>query len=391
VVSVLPTDQLCRANSIGETKVHKQWLAAGLCLRSSIAAIVYKALVFSSICLIIPSVAAGTEDARNHGLVDRLPGEDPTCDIVNRAYQNAQNHGRVSEFIFEVGPTSNSLWAEYRYIRRRSYDHKIEDYVWDTRPRPYLKTTENGRPIFTACQPVIDPAALPGTTEFSARWTRHGKSASATISISNGKIYRIERHFDPESSPFPFDAVVEILTDDPNLAAPIDQRPAPMDQSCNDVNEAFGKTIDTRRYSFTTTEAKNGVRKRLTVRARVIDDYLFSKFGGADWHRSNLPIDPLITPTGATFQNCVWKSGTALEIHYSGRWHYLDRTIPIDIWISSQTGKFTRTLRNYGDYGIKSNTVMQVFDYNPKNTRPPRQYIPDVNTIDLWSIIDGLQ
>jgi len=49
-------------------------------------------LIFA-LSLSIASPSSAQEDRRSSGLLDRLPGEDPSCDFVNRSYERAHSKG----------------------------------------------------------------------------------------------------------------------------------------------------------------------------------------------------------------------------------------------------------------------------------------------------------
>ncbi|PZM08843.1 hypothetical protein CPY51_28170 [Rhizobium tubonense] len=44
------------------------------------------------------------DNERSFGLVDRLPGEDPSCDAVNRAYEKTSNLARYTIYVAELKP-----------------------------------------------------------------------------------------------------------------------------------------------------------------------------------------------------------------------------------------------------------------------------------------------
>ena len=60
------------------------------------------------------------EDARSTGLHDRLPGEDPSCDIVNRSYERTVR-GNFATRIYSVEPTGvTDIFETDIYIGRLS-------------------------------------------------------------------------------------------------------------------------------------------------------------------------------------------------------------------------------------------------------------------------------
>lgn len=350
-------------------------------------------LLLSSLLGFLATIEARAEDPRSNGVVERTPTEDPSCDAVNRAYQNTINHGRVQQSVYEVGPTSSALYAEYRYVQQSVYGHQIQEVLWRRSKRPLFQTNADGRPVFTHCRLENTPNPDPMTEEYSARWQRGKSTATIYVWIKDGKSYKIERQFDPGSSPFPFANTFELYTDDPNIPVPIDERPSPIDESCAEVNSAFGRTVDTARYSYVIAIAKGDGQASVRESARVNDNAVYLKSSGGAWRRHDLPIQRLTTPSGALFYSCERQPSTAGEIHYTGKLHQAETTVPIDIWISGSAGKFTRTLRDYTPQGQRprSRTVEQTFDYRQSSGSKPSQYVPDIASMDIWSIGTSLQ
>ncbi|WP_148221726.1 hypothetical protein [Rhizobium leguminosarum] len=58
---------------------------------------------FIVVCLALLAVTparAVAEDRRSFGINEPLPGEDPTCNEVNRAFENTYNSGRYSSRMY---------------------------------------------------------------------------------------------------------------------------------------------------------------------------------------------------------------------------------------------------------------------------------------------------
>lgn len=334
-----------------------------------------------------------TEDPRSNGVVDRLPGEDASCDAVNRAYQNTVGRGSVQDAVYEVGADSNSLFAESRWIGRFAYSHQIQEVVWGRWQRIYLQTMEDGRPVFSNCHPINASVSGPRSLKYEAHYERRGSTASATIWIEDDRMARIERHFDPGKSPYPFAVSLEIFTDDGRLEVPLDKRPALGDESCAAVNAAYGRTVDTPRYSYRINATRSGESAVVRAQVRVTDSALYLKRNDGGWSKHYLPIQLLTTPQGALFHLCVRQSATKAEVHYSA-WLLDDGvSIPIEIWVSSATGKFTRTSRNYSATGQMYNAriVEQVFTYEPSSAAPPKQYNPGSALTTIWAADNDLR
>jgi hypothetical protein len=337
-----------------------------------------RSLTFIFGCILtaaIPLTARG-EDPRSFGLVERLSGEDASCDVVNRAYQKMANHGRFSVDAYEWAPGElGSPWVEYRYVQRSIFEQRLNKRLWEAWPRPIRETMENGKPVFTNCEPVAgetQPGQEP--SEYSARWSRNGIGAYAKIRISNGEAVRIERHFDPGQGPYPFNDAVEFYHDAPQPSAPVDEKPAPVDPTCTEVVAAYDRTINTPRYSYWISQVKPNGRRIRALDARVIDRATFTRPHCGQWRRAPLSIDHITTDPEPLFQSCIQISSAAKEAHFAAKWHRGIRTIPIEIWLSPQTGRFLRTIRDYGQEPQEFHfpIALQIFDYDAaKATVPP--------------------
>jgi hypothetical protein len=337
-----------------------------------------RSLTFVFGCILTAAIplAAHCEDPRSFGLVDRLPGEDASCNVVNRAYQEMADHGRLSVNIYRwTSGHLGSPWAEYRYVQRSIFEQRLEKRLWDTWPRPFRETVENGKPVFSDCEPVAgetQPGQEP--SEYSAHWSRNGIGAYAKIRISNGEAAKIERHFDPGRGPFPFDDTVEVYREDPRLSSPVDENPAPVDPTCTEIVAAYNRTINTRRYTYWISQVKPNGRRVRALDARVIDRALFIRPHCGQWGRAPFSVDHVTTDPEPLFQSCMQITSSAEEAHFSAKWHKGIWTIPIEIWLSPKSGKLLRTIRDYGpdaqEYAFQ--TVLQIYDYDAaKATVPP--------------------
>ncbi|TCR93291.1 hypothetical protein [Rhizobium sp. BK376] len=183
-----------------------------------------------------------------------------------------------------------------------------------------------------------------------------------------------------------FSACIGANAEEAVLSAPVDRRPAPLDDACAEVNAAFERTVGTSRFSYRIKAVNDGKLNPISEEARVVDNALYLKRSGGEWSRHDLRMQLPITPQGAMFHICVRHSATVKEIHYSAWMTEEGPMVPIDIWVSAATGKFVRTVRNYSPTGqmYHARTVEQKFNYRQSKAAMPKRYMPDVTLSDIW-------
>jgi hypothetical protein len=231
-----------------------------------------RSLTFVFGCILTAAIplTVHSEDPRSFGLVDRLPNEDPGCEIVNRAYQKMVDHGRVSQSVYEwTSDDERHLWTGYRYVQNALYGQQ-SSRQWYLYPRPYFQTTDRGAPIWTKCAFVADVVheGRPAS-EFSAHWACGAHSAEVKLWIgTDKKIFEMVRHFERGKSPFPFDDSADVYDDDPRIPIPTDERPVPVDPTCTEINAAYERTVNTPRYTYWISQLKpDGKRIRAPFRS----------------------------------------------------------------------------------------------------------------------------
>jgi hypothetical protein len=154
------------------------------------------------------------------------------------------------------------------------------------------------------------------------------------------------------------------------------------DDACVDVNAAFWRTLDTPQFSYTINAVNDGHLNPIREEVRVIDSALYLRKDVGGWSRHDLPK----TSQGAMFFICAQQSATRKEIRYSA-WMHEGGMTPIDIWVSTATGKLVRTSRNYSPTGqmYHARTVVQIFNYDLSKARIPEQYMSDLALPDIWA------
>ena len=157
------------------------------------------------------------------------------------------------------------------------------------------------------------------------------------------------------------------------------------DDACIDLNAAFWRTLDTPQFSYAIKAVNDGHLNPIREEVRVIDNALYLNRGVGGWRRHDLPGQLPATSQIAVFFICAQQSATRKEIHYSawmrGPW------IPVDVWVSTTTGKFVRTSRNYSPTGqmYHARTVVQLFNYDLSKAIIPEHFMPDIALPDIWA------
>jgi hypothetical protein len=137
------------------------------------------------------------EDRRSFGLSDRVEGEDPSCDVVNRAYERTYR-GNLATRVYSVqrDGTIDALGL-YRFIGNASYDRRLPGR-WHKRHRGMVKTMDGIGAVFRNCKLVSRPSygRIP-TLLFTVDWARRGYNASSEVWISEQtqKFIKVIRRF----------------------------------------------------------------------------------------------------------------------------------------------------------------------------------------------------
>ncbi|WP_117195261.1 COG3904 family protein [Rhizobium terrae] len=128
---------------------------------------------------------AGFEDSRANGSDSHEIGEDPSCDMLNRAYMRTRNTGRYSAYHYVLDQNGEEVLAlQQRYIDRALYSNSMNT-SWKIWPRVVLGTVENGAPVFRHCLRLLDKVVNGvDAYHFSAAWTRGARRAHAEVWVA---------------------------------------------------------------------------------------------------------------------------------------------------------------------------------------------------------------
>ncbi|MCH4548314.1 hypothetical protein MK632_21480 [Rhizobium changzhiense] len=180
---------------------------------------------FIAVCLallVVTPALAAAEDRRSFGINEPLPGEDPTCNEANRAFENTYNSGRYSTRIY-LADGQVSLFLERRFIGETVYERE-EGSAWLARIRGLTTTVTEVGPILTDCKFIsYEKYRKTNVGQFSARWHRGPYHASIKIWISatDRMVLKTERLFDPGPKPLPAQTVMDFFeTDRDKVAVP---------------------------------------------------------------------------------------------------------------------------------------------------------------------------
>jgi len=155
---------------------------------------------FALILPLILTVAlpcAAQEDRRSFGLHDRLPGEDPSCDFVNRSYERTVG-GYYATRLYGVQPTGEfELLLMRVFMGDVAYDRQGLGR-WHLRYRGPRKTVDGIGAVFRHCSNASDGfyGAVP-VKVFQVDWSRDGYNAKSEVVISTAtsKIIKNSRQF----------------------------------------------------------------------------------------------------------------------------------------------------------------------------------------------------
>ncbi|MBA8835215.1 hypothetical protein [Rhizobium leguminosarum] len=128
---------------------------------------------------------------------DRLPGEDPSCDFVNRSYE--RTFGRnYSARTYGVQPTGDYELIETGiFVGDLAYDRQGLGR-WHLRHRELRKTVHGIGAVFRHCSKASDSlyGAVP-VKVFQVDWSRNGYNAKSEVVIATAtaKFIKITSHF----------------------------------------------------------------------------------------------------------------------------------------------------------------------------------------------------
>lgn len=174
--------------------------------------------------LILSSVKPFAESGQGVDAISQAPAEDPSCDLVNRAYQKTYRSERLSFVVHELtqeGRLRRRL--ELRLIDKVAFQRLEPDgewSSWEINTRPSIFTSSG--PVFSDCKLLREEdIGYSKLVVYSSKWKREQYRAFITVWISetDGRIVRTRRDFDaayPRVHEFRTDSVVDIYEYDEN-------------------------------------------------------------------------------------------------------------------------------------------------------------------------------
>ncbi|WP_027666254.1 hypothetical protein [Rhizobium leguminosarum] len=173
--------------------------------------------------LVVSPALAVAEDRRSFGINEPLPGEDPTCNEANRAFENTYNSSRYSARIYLVDARVN-LFVERRFNGRTLFQRDESQSRWSALLRTPVTTVTEVGPVLTDCKLIsYEKYRKTSVGTFSARWHRGPYHASIKIwlSTTDRLLLKTERLFDPGPKPFLTRTVMDVYeTDRDKVAVP---------------------------------------------------------------------------------------------------------------------------------------------------------------------------
>jgi hypothetical protein len=172
----------------------------------------FKLVFFVAALTASTSGIAGQE--RSFGVIDRLAGEDPSCDLVNRAYEKTANASNYTIYINELrsNGTIRPVLEDWLTPKNEILDYSVPGKGGIKR-RSLRLTVLAGVPLLRNCRFVakID-SVYGGVMHYAAAWQRGEWKAQLDIWISSDtdRFLQVTRDFSSFQSPFPFAKTLEI-------------------------------------------------------------------------------------------------------------------------------------------------------------------------------------
>ncbi|WFR94866.1 hypothetical protein [Rhizobium tumorigenes] len=161
-------------------------------------------------------------------------------------------------------------------------------------------------------------------------------------------------------------------------------QPKPVADICTEVSDAFLATFSTPRFSYRIKAANDEKFHVIREEVRIVDNVLFLQRPSGEWgrHELSLPLSSL-----SAFHVCVRQSTTGGKIHYSAWSTSEGAMVPIELWVSTETGKLLSTRRNYSATGqmYHARTVEQDFDYALSSAATPKHYTLELPFLGIWA------
>jgi hypothetical protein len=170
------------------------------------------------------SALADFDDPRTHGVEARELGEDPSCELVNRAYMRTVNSGRYSVDYYQLKDDGKEVLRSQGRFIDRTYHYRFESLLWNKRQRPLLTTITRDGPVVQDCVRVGDEDVdgVP-SIHFRGKWQRDGKFATIDVWIAKDELINVKTLRSFSTNPpqlLPYTKSVERYRLDPNITVP---------------------------------------------------------------------------------------------------------------------------------------------------------------------------
>ena len=170
------------------------------------------------------SALADFEDPRTHGIEARELGEDPSCELVNRAYMRTVDNGRYAVDYYQLKDDGKEVLRSQGRFIDRTYHYRLESLLWNKRQRPLLTTITRDGPIVQDCV-RLDDEDVDGVPSVHIRgeWQRWGKFATIDIWIAKDELVYMKALRSFSSDPLrllPYPKIVERYRLDRNVTVP---------------------------------------------------------------------------------------------------------------------------------------------------------------------------
>lgn len=154
------------------------------------------------------------DQERSFGVIDRLDGEDPSCDLVNRAYEKTANASNYTIYINELRSdgTIRPILEDWLTPHNEILDYPVPA-KGGIEKRPLRLTVFGGVPLLRDCRFVAKVATVyGGARHYIAAWQRGKWKARLNIWIASttNRFLQVSRDFSGLQSPFPFAKTLEI-------------------------------------------------------------------------------------------------------------------------------------------------------------------------------------
>jgi hypothetical protein len=138
--------------------------------------------------------------------------------------------------------------------------------------------------------------------------------------------------------------------DDPRTHG-ADSRQMGKNPSCEEVNRAYMRTVNSGRYIRRFYERRPDGVELYVGEHKYADERLYHRFFEKPWREARRPFVTTVTAAGPIFWDCRQLEDEVVyrvpSKHFRGHWRRGERSGYAEVWIGKQDGRFTRTLRRF--------------------------------------------